>query len=132
MEVDSMSPRQSLGDLQLAIMRVLWRQGEASVAAVHRELLEERGLAPTTIATMLTKMEKKGVVSHRAEGRKFLYRPTVSEAEVKRSMVGELTDRLFGGEVAALVSHLISQHDTDPEELAELRQQIAAREMEED
>ncbi len=80
-----MSPRQYLGDLQLAIMRVLWRQGEASVAAVHRELLDERGLAPTTIATMLTKMEKKGVVSHRTEGRKFLYRPTVSEAEVSSS-----------------------------------------------
>lgn len=129
-----MSARQSLGDLQLAIMRVLWRQGEGSVAAVHRELLDERGLAPTTIATMLSKMEKKGVVSHRSEGRKFLYRPTVSEAEVKRSMVGELTDRLFGGDVTALVSHLLSQHDTDPEELAEYRQQIAdrEREMEED
>ncbi len=127
-----MSIRQSLGDLQLAIMRVLWRQGEASVAAVHRELLDERGLAPTTIATMLTKMEKKGVVSHRTEGRRFLYRPTVSEAEVKRSMVGELTDRLFGGDVAALVSHLLSQHETDPEELAELRQLIAAREKEDD
>ena len=59
-----------LGDLQLAIMRVLWNHDEATVAEVHEALEPERGLALTTIATMLTKMEKKGVVEHRAEGRR--------------------------------------------------------------
>jgi predicted transcriptional regulator len=111
----------TLGDLQLAIMRVLWQRGEAAAAEVHEALLAERGLAPTTIATMLTKMEKKGVVAHRAEGRRFLYRPTVSEPQVRRSMVGELTERLFGGDRVALVSHLLAEHDLDPDELAELR-----------
>ena len=52
-----MTSKHTLGDLQLAIMRVLWSQGEATVADVHRALLEERGLAPTTIATMLVKMD---------------------------------------------------------------------------
>ncbi len=64
-----MGSKHSLGDLQLAIMRVLWTDGESTVADVHRELLDERGLAPTTIATMLRKMEDKGVVLHRREGR---------------------------------------------------------------
>jgi BlaI family transcriptional regulator, penicillinase repressor len=117
-----------LGDLQHAIMQVLWQQGEASAADVHRSLWEERGLAPTTIATMLAKMERKGVVSHRAEGRRFLYRPTVSEAEVRRSMLGELTDRLFDGSVAALVSHLIQEHDIDAAELDQLRRLVAEAE----
>lgn len=111
----------TLGDLQLAIMRVLWQRREAAVAEVHEALLDERGLAPTTIATMLSKMERKGVVSHRAEGRRFLYRPTVSEPQVRRSMVGELTERLFGGDRVALVSHLLAEHALDPAELAELR-----------
>lgn len=111
----------TLGDLQLAIMRVLWQRGEAAAAEVHEALLAERGLAPTTIATMLTKMERKGVVAHRAEGRRFLYRPTVSEPQVRSSMVGELTERLFGGDRVALVSHLLAEHDLDPAELAELR-----------
>lgn len=124
--------RKSLGDLQLAIMRVLWERGEASASEVHRALLEERGLAPTTIATMLTKMETKGVVSHRADGRRFIYRAEVSERTVQRSMVGELTDRLFGGNVAALVSHLLSEHETDAAELAELKALIAERERRED
>ena len=95
-------------------MRVLWQRDEAAVADVHEALLDERGLAPTTIATMLKKMEDKGVVAHRSEGRRFLYRPTVSEGAVRRSMVGELTERLFLGDAAALVSHLLAEHEIDP------------------
>ncbi len=121
----------TLGDLQLAIMRVLWERGEASVAEAHQALLPERGLAPTTIATMLVKMEKKGVVTHRREGRRFVYRATVSEAEATRSMVDELTDRLFLGDPAALVSHLISEHELDAADLAEIRRRISDRESEE-
>lgn len=116
-----MTTPQRLGDLQLAILQVLWDQGEASATEVHRVLGPERDLAPTTIATMLTKMEDKGVLTHRADGRRFLYRPTVSEGEVRRSMVGALTERLFGGDPAALVSHLLSEYDIDPAELAELK-----------
>lgn len=114
-----------LGDLQLAIMRVLWDLGEATVTDVHQALLDERGLAPTTIATMLKKMEEKGVVSHRAEGRKFIYQPTVSEDLVMRGMVSDLTERLFGGNPVALVSHLISRHEIRPDELSALERMIA-------
>jgi predicted transcriptional regulator len=114
-----------LGDLQLAIMRVLWAREEATVAEVHAALEPERGLAPTTIATMLTKMEDKGVVAHRTEGRRFVYRPTVSESEVQRAMLADLTRRLFLGDVTAVVSRLLDVSDVDAEELARLRAVIA-------
>jgi predicted transcriptional regulator len=117
-----------LGDLQLAIMRVLWARGEATVAEVHEVLEAERGLAPTTIATMLVKMEKKGVIDHRAEGRRFIYHPRVSEGQVQRSMVADLTSQLFRGDVTALVSHLLSEHEMDHGELEQLRALISARE----
>ncbi len=120
-----------LGDLQLAIMRVLWGRGESTVADVHETLEPERGLALTTIATMLAKMEKKGVVDHRTEGRKFIYRPLVSEGQVRRSMVADLTAQLFRGDVAAFVNHLLSEHEIEPQELTELRQLIDAHEREE-
>ncbi|HEV8581229.1 MAG TPA: BlaI/MecI/CopY family transcriptional regulator [Thermoanaerobaculia bacterium] len=116
-----------LGDLQLAIMRVLWNRGEATVAEVHDTLEPERGLALTTIATMLTKMEKKGVVDHRADGRRFIFRPLVSESQVRRSMVADLTSQLFRGDVTALVNHLLSEHEIDARELAQLRELISAR-----
>src|SRR4051794_8848129 len=116
-----------LGDLQLAIMRALWARGEATVAEVHEDLEPERGLALTTIATMLAKLEKKGVVGHRADGRRFVYQPVIDESQVRRSMVAELTSQLFRGDVTALVSHLLSEHDIDPAELAELRALISSR-----
>lgn len=121
-----------LGDLQLAIMQVLWNRGQATVAEVHEALEPERGLALTTIATMLTKMEKKGVVSHHAEGRRFIYKPLVSESQVRRSMVADLTSQLFRGDVTALVNHLLSEHEIDDRELAQLQELIAARAQEEE
>lgn len=121
-----------LGDLQLAIMRVLWNHGQATVAEVHETLEPERGLALTTIATMLTKMEKKGVVDHHAEGRRFIYRPLVSESQVRHSMVADLTSQLFRGDVTALVNHLLSEHEIDDRELTQLRELISARAQEEE
>ena len=123
-----MSPTFKLGDLQLAIMRVLWRHREASVADVHRQIHAERGLASTTVATMLVKMERKGVVTHRLEGRRYIYLPTASENEVKRTMVGEITDRLFAGDAVALVSHLLEEGEVDEKQLEELRALIATNE----
>ncbi len=122
----------TLGDLQHAIMRVLWDHGEATVALVHETLQGDKDRALTTIATMLTKMEKKGVVSHRLEGRQFVYRPVVSEAEVTRSMVAELTQRLFAGDVGALVGHLLTEQEIDPDELERLRELIEVQEREEE
>jgi predicted transcriptional regulator len=117
-----------LGKLQLAIMRALWRRGEAAVTDVHEDLEAERGLAPTTIATMLAKLEHKGVVAHRTEGRRFIYRPLVNEEQVRRSMVDDLTSQLFHGDVTALVNHLLAEHSIEARELAELRSLITARE----
>jgi predicted transcriptional regulator len=123
-----MGSRIGLGDLQSAIMRVLWQREEASVSEVHAALRDERGLAPTTIATMLKKMEAKGVVTHRLEGRQFVYRATVSETEVRRSMVSELVGRVFEGNPAALVSHLMSEQGIARQDLEEIRRLLAEHE----
>ena len=123
-----MSDHHQLGDLQAAIMDVLWQRGEAAVSEVHGDLEAERGLAPTTIATMLNKMEAKGVVVHRRDGRRFLYRPTVSRAEVRRSMVGELTRRLFDGRPSALVAHLLDEQGLDADEVRSLEALLADHE----
>ncbi len=120
-----------LGDLQLAIMRSLWRREEGTVADVHEDLEAERGLALTTIATMLAKLEKRGVVEHRMDGRRFVYRPRIDEGQVRRSMVAELTSQLFRGDVTALVNHLLSEHEIETGELAQLKALISAREKEE-
>ncbi len=126
-----MDRSQHLGELQYAIMRVLWEEGEATVARVVDRLPRAQRRALTTIATMLTKLEKKGVVDHRVEGRQFIYIPKVRESDVHRSMVAELTERLFKGDVGALVNHLISEQEIDRGELARLKSLIADRQRKE-
>ena len=114
----------NLGDLQLAILRALWDRGEAPVADVH-EALRDRGLALTTIATMLRKMEEKDLVSHRENGRQFLYRAEVDPGLVQKNLVGELVTRLFDGDPLALVNHLLRAGDIELDELDDLRRRVA-------
>jgi BlaI family transcriptional regulator, penicillinase repressor len=118
-----------LGELQYAIMRVLWDEGEATVARVLERLAEdgEADRALTTIATMLTKMEKKGVVAHESVGRQFVYHALIKEKDVHRSMVADLTQQLFGGDFKALVSHLLSEQEIDPAEIERLKSLIAQK-----
>jgi BlaI family transcriptional regulator, penicillinase repressor len=106
MDEDTGSEDVSLSELQLSLMRVLWARGEASTADVAEALRGERDLAHTTVATLLTRLERRGLLSSRREGRALLYTPLVSEAQVQRSMVGSLVDRLFAGVNAAELAEL--------------------------
>ena len=121
-------PEHHLTGLQIAMLRVLWRQGEASVAEICEALRPERALAQTTVATVLTRLEKRGVVTHRREARQFVYRAAVTEGEVRGSMVQELTERLFHGDVTELVSHLLAARDIDSNDLARVKQMVDAHE----
>ncbi len=113
-----------LGGRQLAIMRVLWDCGEATVAEVQTILDLERPLAYSTVATVISRMEQKGLVTHRAEGRVFYYRPAVTEDGVGESMIGELVERIFGGSPAELVSHLLESDQVDSGELDRIKQLV--------
>lgn len=119
-----MPERHQLTELQLAILRVLWDRGEATVQDIWEALHAERGLAQTTVATMLTRLERRGVVTRRAESRQYRYRAAVTEPEVQHSMVGELTERLFDGDVTALVQHLLAGEDMSPGDIARIRDMI--------
>ena len=116
-----------LSPLQLAVLRTVWQRGEATVAEVHAALEPERRLASTTVATLLSRLERRGFLNHRMEGRQFIYRSTISELDVRRSMVSELTRTLFQGDPAALVSHLIKTEDIRPGDLERVRALLAAR-----
>lgn len=115
-----------LGDLQLRIMKVLWETAPASVAEVRKQL---RGpaLAYTTVATMLRKMEARGLLRHDERGRKYLYEPLISSQDVTRSMADDLVDRLFEGSLSATVSHLLETREVSANELARLEELIEER-----
>ena len=108
---------------QLAVMQVLWSRDEASVTGVQRAMTGRR-LALTTVATMLVRLEQRGLVSHRAEGRQYIYRSRVSPAEVRETVTRELLRNLFDGDVAAFVSQLLDARKLTREEVADLQRLV--------
>lgn len=121
-----MPPAVELSDLQVAIMRVLWDRGEASAAEVQRALRRSRGLAITTVSTLLSRLEKRGLVAHRADGRAYVYRAAVGEPEVRRSMLRTLVRGLFAGDTAEVVSHLLAGREVTSGDLERIEELIEA------
>ena len=105
-------------------MRALWSKDEATVAEVQQAIASERPLAITTVATLLTRLEQRGLVGHRREGRQYVYHARVKSEALRGSMVGTLLQTLFQGDVTAFISHLLDSRDLDPEELARLRRLV--------
>jgi BlaI family transcriptional regulator, penicillinase repressor len=118
----------TLSDPQFALMRVLWQRGEASVAEAAEALAPERRLAHTTVATMLTRLEKRGLVDARRDGRQLQYRARVAERDVRRSMVSGLLSTLFAGDAKALVAHLLREDEIEPNDLERVRELLARKE----
>ena len=108
-------------------MKVLWDRPEATVSEVVEALGPKLGLAYTTMATMLRKMEARGLVRHRADGRTFVYQAIMKEDSVTRSMAEHLLDRLFEGSLSGLVSHLLHSREVSSEELERLEKLIAGK-----
>lgn len=112
-------PAPALTALQLSMLRALWQRGEATVQEVQQDL--ERPLAQSTVATLLGRLEKKGIVTHRVAGRQYVYRALVTEPDVQRTVVEEL---------ATLVSQLVGARDVNPQDLARIKAMIEAKERE--
>lgn len=126
-------PRLAMSDLtslQLAVLHVLWESGESSVTAVAKGLLPGRDLAPTTVATLLSRLEKRGVIGRRRKGRGFVYRALVERSTTQTGMVDDLARDLFEGDVSNLVHHLLSRGEIAGDDLDKVKALIAAREAE--
>lgn len=108
-------------------MKLLWSREEATVSDLHRELQGGKELAYTTVATMLRKMETRGLVKHRVDGRSFVYRAAVREAAVTRRLSDHFVERLFEGSLTDVVSHLLRTRDVSEDELVELERLIAEK-----
>jgi BlaI family penicillinase repressor len=122
---------EQLSDLQLAFMGAMWAAGEATAAEVQERLAAQgRALAPTTVSTVLRRLEAQGWVTHRERGRLFIYRPAVSRQEVTGSMLDRITRSLFGGDLPAVVSQLLDGRQVRKRDLEAIRALIEQKEKE--
>lgn len=119
-----MGDRPGLSKGEMEVARVLWELGQASVREVHAALPNARSMEFATVQTYLRRLEGKGYVAGRLEGRTRIYTPKVKPRTVIRETLEDLVERLFGGETLPLMRHLIEERGITDEELAELRKLI--------
>lgn len=119
-----MNPRKKLSKGELEVARVLWEIGPAAVRDIHEELLKAKAIDITTVQTYLRRIEAKGYARSKLSGRARIYSARAKSATVIRDAVGDLVDRLFGGDSLPLLRHVVEQRDVDAEGLKELRSLI--------
>ncbi len=121
--------KSNISKSEMEAVRVLWSLGSATVREVHETLAAER---PTefgtiefgTVQTYLRRLEAKGYVTSRLDGRVRVYRARAKPDRVIRETIDEIVGRLFGGETMPLVRYLIKQKDMTPDDIEELRQLV--------
>jgi BlaI family transcriptional regulator, penicillinase repressor len=105
----------------MEVAHVLWTLGTATVRQVHGAFPTERSIDFTTVQTYLRRLEAKGYVRGRLQGRTCVYTPKIKPRTVIRDTIDELVERLFGGETLPLVRHLIEERGITGNDIAELR-----------
>jgi len=116
-----------LGELERAIMRLVWQHGDLTAEQVREELDElDRPLKDSTIRTVLRRLEEKGYVTHTVENRTFRYRPAETRQLVAGRAVKRIIDRFCDGSVEALLVGMVDSKVLDQTELQRLAERIAA------
>ena len=105
-------------------MQVLWEKGQSTVSEVVASLNTRPKPAYNTVLTLLGIMEKKGFVTHRKDGRAFVFAPAIGRADASRNALKALINRFFDGSPARLMLNLIEDQELSPEALKELKQRI--------
>jgi predicted transcriptional regulator len=111
-------------DAELAILRVLWDHGPATVRQVHEALAGTRETGYTTTLKLMQIMAEKGLVRRDESARTHVYTARLSQQETQRQLVSDLLDRAFGGSAAELVLQALRAGETSPDELRQIQELI--------
>ena len=121
-----MPPRESdLGTAELEVLKALWERRRATVRQVLTQLHEQgRRVAYTTVLTVLTRLEQKGVVKSDKSGMAYVYRPMLTRATVTKSRLRSLIEQLYDGAAGPLVLQLMREKKFSADEIAQLQKLI--------
>jgi predicted transcriptional regulator len=120
----SRQARPGLTDAELRLMDVLWEKGAGTVSDVVEALPKSVPLAYSTVLTTLRILENKGYLTHRQEGRAYIYRPVIGRDQARQSAVSHLVRRFFDGSRDELMLRLLEDKGIDARELKRLRRLI--------
>jgi predicted transcriptional regulator len=108
------------------ILEILWIKERATAREVTNALSKTKAVAFTTVQTMLKILDDKGFVTHRSEGRAFIYRPAISRSQARNIALRQLLGQFFDGSPQALAQHLLEEHKLDLTELEALQARVDA------
>jgi BlaI family penicillinase repressor len=114
----------SLSASETEILRLLWELHEATVQQVCEKLPAKRKIAYATVQTLLRRLEHKGYIKHRAEGKAHVFHPAVEQEHVIKRSVNDFLERLFGGDPIPLMQHLAEHGRIDAKDLERLKELI--------
>lgn len=117
--------RKTIGDQELALLQWLDERGGASVGEAAEEYGAARGLARSTVLTMMERLRKKGHLARRKVAGVYRYTSPVSAAAVLRDVVGGFVEQTLGGSVSPFVAFLAESEGLTEEELEELETVVA-------
>ncbi len=113
-------------DRELEALKVLWRDGEATVRDIYDHMNEDGAkLAYTTVLSLLQVMEQKGLVRHRQSGKAYLYSPAVRRDCIFRNLAGGFLEKVFDGAMDEYLVHALQSRCPSVEELHRLEKMIA-------
>jgi BlaI family transcriptional regulator, penicillinase repressor len=119
----------TLTEQELEIMKVVWERKTSTVRDVYETLRERKGVAYTTVMTMMNILEGKGHLVKRPEGRAYVYEPSQAQTQVISGMVQEFVDRVFDGAARPLVLSLLQERKLSREDLEEISRLIDEEEQ---
>ena len=114
----------ALSPSETEILRLVWKLDKATVQNVCKSLPAKRKITYATVQTLLRRLEKKGYLKHRTQGKAHVFCPAVKSEDVIKRSVGDFLDKLFGGDPVPLM-HYLAEHSTiNAEDIEKLKQQI--------
>jgi predicted transcriptional regulator len=113
--------------LEQFIMDYVWAHPDCTAEMCREGLASRRALKDSTIRTILRKLEEKGYVNHKVDGRTFVYRARETRRNVAVQAAQQLIDRFCGGSVEELLVGLVDNQVLKPKQLERLAEKIAAR-----
>lgn len=111
---------------ELEILKILWEQGEATVRQVYEQMSQTVPIVQNTVQAFLRTMEEKGLVTHRLEGRSFIYKASVQQGKTNQQLASSMLQKVFDGSIDQMVQSVFSAKQPSPEELEELEKMIKA------
>jgi predicted transcriptional regulator len=113
-----------LSELEHLVMEFIWTNESSSAEQVREGLAARHPMKDATVRTILRRLEEKGYVFHREEGRTYIYSGAEKPENVARRAIRQIADRFWGGSVPALVAGLVEQEAIDARELRELAKKL--------